>query len=230
MIASAPSAPALRESAGRLAHSLLTAPNDDFRLAVMKRTARKLGEQDDYPTFLKLLITIAESTEIHAKRMVAATLRNALKRMDLPVGSLTSWGGSRLWSPGTALPPGVFDQGLFGDAPRRWFGPIEYLTAWSCQRTQRGMLDDRVYANATAALIGLVNCDEEAAVLYPNKLDSDTRTELEGVYTRDARTRLSALAAAWKSGKTPEQIAAAAVSATAGDQQKLPHGWVVRDL
>jgi hypothetical protein len=231
MMAPAPSAPALRESAARLAHSLLTAPNDDFRLAVLKRTAKRSDEQDGYPTFLKLLIVIAESAEIHAKRIVAATLRNALKRMDLPVGSLTSWGGSRLWSPGTAVPPGALDRGLFGDAPRRSFGPIEYLTAWSCQRTQRGMLDDSVYASAAAALVGLVNCDDEAASLYPSRLDNDTRTELEGAFTRATRGRLSALASAWKSGRSPEQIAAAAVSATSSDQQQqLPHGWLVRDL
>lgn len=220
----------LRGTAARLAAALIHNDNAEFRLALLKRVARRLGDEDGYPAFLKLILIVAESDSDEAKRAVAATFATALKRADLPAGQLTSWGAGRLRP--AALPSGVtLDSSFFGAAPKRPFGPIEYLTAWSCQRTQRGMLSDETYAGALERLVTLVDFDTEAARLYPDKLEADTRSELEGAYTRATRQRLTAIATAWKSKQTPERIAAAAISAP-GDvaPPPFPHGWLIRDL
>lgn len=230
MVAASVVAADLRESAARLASALIHNDNAEFRLALLKRVARRLGEDEGYPAFLKLLLIVAESASEPAKRAVAATFATALKRADLPAGLLTSWGAGRLQP--SAVAPGLsFDNGFFGSAPKRAFGPIEYLTAWSCQRTQRGMLSDETYASAIERLVALVNADADAARLYPEKLEADTRNELEGAYTRATRERLTALAAAWKNRNAPERVAAAAVTAP-GDLSPppFPHGWLIRDL
>lgn len=220
----------LRESAARLASALIHNDNAEFRLALLKRVARRLGEEEGYPAFLKLILIIAESESEQAKRAVAATFATALKRADLPAGQLTSWGAGRMQT-NVVLPGVSFDNGFFGSAPKRAFGPIEYLTAWSCQRTQRGMLSDETYVAAIERLVALVNADPEAARLYPEKLDADTRNELEGAYTRATRQRLTAIATAWKNDVTPERVAAAAVTAP-GDMSPppFPYGWLIRDL
>lgn len=230
VLADCPSAADLRESAARLASALIYNDNAEFRLALLKRVARRLGDEEGYPTFLKLLLIVAESDSDEARRAVAATFATALKRADLPAGQLTSWGAGRL-QPSAILPGVTLDTGFFGRAPKRAFGPIEYLTAWSCQRTQRGMLSDETYASAIERLVALVDFDADAARLYPDKLEADTRNELEGAYTRATRQRLGAIAAAWKHRESPERIAAAAVSAP-GDitPPPFPHGWLIRDL
>ncbi|HEY0178339.1 MAG TPA: hypothetical protein VGC30_01765, partial [Dokdonella sp.] len=72
----------LRESAARLAATLCARPNAEYRLGVLKRLARRLGE-DAYPVFLKLLSIIAESDDDAAKSAIADALVVALNRMDL---------------------------------------------------------------------------------------------------------------------------------------------------
>lgn len=219
----------LRESAARLAAALVHNANAEFRLALLKRVARRLGDAEGYPTFLKLLLIIAESDAEAAKHALAATFATALKRADLPAGLLTSWGAGGL-QPSAALRGVVLDRSSFGSAPRRAFGPIEYLTAWSCQPTQRGLLSDDAYADAIERFVALVNFDADAARLYPDKLDADARNELEGAYTRATRQRLAAIAGAWKQGLPPAQVAAAAISARSDAPAAFPRGWIIRDL
>jgi hypothetical protein len=224
-------AASLRESAARLASALVYNDDAEFRLALLKRVARRLGEDAGYPAFLKLILIIAESDSDPARRAVATTFATALRRADLPAGQLTSWGAGRLRPTASVLPGVAIDSGFFNTSPKRAFGPIEYLTAWSCQRTQRGMLSDETYAAAMERLIALVSVDADAARLYPDKLEADTRNELEGAYTHATRQRLTAIATAWKNGHPPDRIAAAAISAS-GDMSppSFPHGWLIRDL
>jgi hypothetical protein len=217
-------------SAGRLVSALLFNRDEDFRLALLKRVARKLGESDGYPTFIKLLTTVSESADEPGKRALAATLAIGLRRNDLPSGQLTAWGASRLWQAGSPAGGNLGSQ-LFGAAPHRSFGPIEYLTAWFGQGTQRIRLGAEVYADALRRLIDLVNADSDAHALYPRKLEADTQLELEGIYMRGTRDRLATIASAWSNGVPSVEIAAAAVaSGNAESGARVPRDWVVRDL
>ena len=217
-------------SAGRLVSALLFNRDEDFRLALLKRVARKLGESDGYPTFIKLLTTISESADEPGKRALAATLGIGLRRNDLPSGQLTAWGASRLWQAGGPA-GGQLGSQLFGAAPHRSFGPIEYLTAWFGQGTQRIRLGANTYADTLRSLIDLVNADSDARTLYPRKLEADTLLELEGIYMRGTRDRLATIASAWSAGMPSAQIAAAAVATGSTDSgARVPRDLVVRDL
>lgn len=225
-----PAANPLVITAGKLSAALIFNRNDDFRLALLKRVARKLGEDQGYPTFIKLLTTISESSDDNAKRAVAATMAIGLRRNDLPSGILTAWGASRMWQAGTQISGALAGQ-LFGSsAPSRSFGPIEYLTAWLAQGTQRIRLGDEVYAKTLCQLIELINFDADARLLYPRKLEADTQTELEGIYMRGTRDRLAAIALAWKEGMFAQDIASAALAAGSGNRGAIPSNWVLRDL
>jgi hypothetical protein len=76
-------------------------------------------------------------------------------------------------------------------------------------------------------MIALLNRSDDARVLYPQKLAADAENELEGAYTRATRERLAAIAAAWKAGRSPDEVAQAALDAQAIDTRR---DWVVRDL
>ena len=220
-----PSPEALRSAAARLVATLSAHADEEYRLTVLRRLVRKLGEER-YPLFLRLLTVVAESDDDTAKQLLADTFGAALRRMDLPGGALSSWGATRLPDAGT-LDVNALSGGFFGASPRRLLGPLEYLTVWHLQRTQRIVLGADSYRGALAALVGLFNCSDEARVLYPQKLAADAVNELEGAYTRVTRDSLAALAASWKAGKPPEQVAQAALGATTSDH---PSGWLVRDL
>ncbi|MET0327128.1 MAG: hypothetical protein ABW163_00005, partial [Luteimonas sp.] len=83
------------------------------------------------------------------------------------------------------------------------------------------------FRTSLSRMIALLNQSEDARTLYPQKLAVDAQNELEGAYTRATRERLAAIAAAWKAGRSPDEIAQAALDASAAD---TPHGWVLRDL
>ncbi|BBA35312.1 uncharacterized protein sS8_3374 [Methylocaldum marinum] len=216
-------------TAGRLVSALLFNRDDDFRLALLKRVARKLGENEGYPAFIKLLATVGESADEPGKRVLAATLAVGLRRNDLPTGTLTAWGASRLWQAGSATGGQIGSQ-LFGSAPLRSFGPIEYLTAWFGQGTQRIRLGSEVFADSLRKLIDLVNADADARALYPRKLAADTQTELEGIYMRGTRERLATIASGWMQGLPASGIAAAAAMIESEPARAVPRGWVLRDL
>ena len=65
----APSPEALRTAAGRLVASLAAHDDDEYRLTVLRRLARRLGD-DGYPLFLRLLTVVAESDDTDAKRVL----------------------------------------------------------------------------------------------------------------------------------------------------------------
>ncbi|MFC4727758.1 hypothetical protein [Coralloluteibacterium thermophilus] len=226
MSSQVPTPEALRQAATRLLAALAAHPDPEYRLAVLKRVARRLGE-DGYPTFLRVLNVIAESDDAAAQRLVADTFGVALRRMDLPGGALSSWGAARLPEGGSPLAASAFSGRFFGAAPRRSLGPVEYLTVWHLQRTQRQELGAPVFRRAMSQLISLFNRSDEARSLYPQKLAADAQNELEGGYTRATRERLGALAAAWSSGQSPEQVADAVLASGAPLD---PRAWVVHDL
>lgn len=222
-----PSPDALRQAAARLVASLSAHDDAEYRLAVLKRLARRLGE-DQYPLFLRVLTVIAESEDERAQRLVADTFGTALRRMDLPGGALSSWGATRLPESAGPLAASALSGHFFGATPRRLLGPVEYLVVWHLQRTQRVTLGGDTFQQALAKLIALFDRSDEARVLYPQKLAADAQNELEGAYTRTTREHLAALAAAWQAGLPPEAVARAALEAPA----TAPTGprWVVRDL
>jgi hypothetical protein len=215
----------LRDAAARLAGALRAGSGADYRLGLLKRVARRLGD-DAYPVFLKLLSIIAESDDREAKAAIADALVTALNRMDLPSGQLTSWGASNLHG----LQEGAAaDEGLSGTTPRRQLGPIEFLTAWYAQRTQLPQLSEAQYAQVLALLIELCNHSDELRRLYPAKLVADSRNELEGAYTRATRDALATIANAWSGNASPADIARQVV-AHEGATQAIPRGWILRDL
>ena len=219
-----PSPEALRTGAARLVALLAAHEDDEYRMTVLRRLARRLGE-DRYPLFLRLLTVVAESDDEHAKQLLADTFGTALRRMDIPGGALSSWGATRLPDAG-ALDFNAL-SGQFFSSSRRLLGPVEYLTVWHLQRTQRMVLGAETYRRTLASLVDLLNHSEEARRLYPQKLAADAVNQLEGAYTRVTRDSLAAIASAWQSGRTPEQVAEAAIGAGAPDH---PSGWLVRDL
>ncbi len=226
----APSPEALRTAAARLVATLAAHEDDEYRLTVLRRLARRLGEER-YPLFLRLLTVVAESDDDDAKRLLADTFGAALRRMDLPGGALSSWGATRLPLPETGadgtLDVAALSGQFFGASPRRLLGPVEYLTVWHLQRTQRIVLGADSYRGTLARLVELFNHSEQARRLYPQKLAADAVNELEGAYTRATRESLAAIAAAWQAGRPPEQVAQAALDAAAPEH---PSGWLVRDL
>lgn len=220
-----PSPESLRTAAARLIALLGAHQDDEYRLTVLRRLARRLGE-DRYPLFLRLLTVVAESEDDDAKRLLADTFGAALRRMDLPGGALSSWGATRLPDTRT-LDVNALSGGFFGASPRRLLGPVEYLTVWHLQRTQRQLLGADSYRNTLALLVALFNHGEEARRLYPHKLAADAANELEGAYTRITRDSLATIAGAWQAGKPPHDVAQAALAAGGAEH---PPGWLVRDL
>ena len=169
----------LRDAAARLVSALAAHDDPEYRLAVLKRLSRRLGE-DHYPMFLRLLGVVAESDDGEAKRLLADTVATALRRSDLPGGALSSWGATRLPENVTGMSAGALSGGFFGSSPRRMLGPVEYLVVWHLQRTQRTTLGAEAFRRHLALLVDLLNHSAEAATLYPQKLAADAQNELEG--------------------------------------------------
>jgi hypothetical protein len=221
-----PSPAALRAGADRLVSALAAHSDPEYRLAVLKRLVRRLGEER-YPLFLRLLGVVAESDDARAQRLLADTFGTALRRMDLPGGALSSWGATSLPESSGPLAASAFSGQFFGATPRRLLGPVEYLTVWHLQRTQRTALGADTFRTSLARMIALLNRSDDARALYPQKLAADAQNELEGAYTRATRERLAAIAAAWKAGQAPDAVAQAALDVP---DAAHPRDWVVRDL
>ena len=222
---SLPTPEALRTAADRLVSALAAHADPEYRLAVLKRLVRRLGEEH-YPLFLRIVGVVAESDDERAQRLVAETFGVALRRMDLPGGALSSWGATGLPEHGAPVAASALSGHFFGATPRRMLGPVEYLVVWHLQRTQRTALSAEGFRTSLSRLIAMLNRSEEARALYPQKLAADAQNELEGAYTRATRERLAAIAAAWAAGEAPERVAEAAIDAPAADA----HRWVVRNL
>ncbi|HEX7813949.1 hypothetical protein [Dyella sp.] len=220
-----PLAEPLLETTRRMIGTLQRESSTELRLALAKRILRQLGDEA-YPVFLKLLLIVAESEDAAAKQLVADLLASAAQRMDLPSGALSAWGGSHTATASPYESPSA--SGAMGR--RRLLGPIEYLTVWYCQQTQRPMLEESLYADAIGKLIGLFDLNPVLRQLYAEKLAGEAGNELEGTYSCETRQVLSRLAERWKKpGVTPLDVVRAAIggelSATA-----MPPGWIVHRL
>lgn len=221
-----PSSDGLRAAAARLVAALAAHAEPEYRLSVLKRLARRLGEAR-YPVFLRILGVIAESDDLRAQRLLADTLGVALRRMDLPGGALSSWGATGLPDSKAPVAASTLSGNFFGATPQRLLGPIEYLAVWHLQRTQRQLLGREAFVLATARMVALLNHSEDARRLYPQKLAVDAQNELEGAYTRTTRERLAAMAVAWQAGQSPEDVARAALGVAPDNRGGQ---WVVHDL
>jgi hypothetical protein len=215
--------------ARRFVSALRFRHEDEFRVAVLNRVARELGE-GGYPTFLKLLMLIEESDDQAAKRVVAQTLGCALERFNLPGGRLTSWGATRLPASAEPVPAKKVSACFYQGAPERRLGPVEYLTVWFCQRTQRANLDAGVYASSLSQLISLINLSNDARTLYPQKLQAIAGHEIEGAFTRTARQKLQDIAVAWQAKEPPQGIASRAVGNGDIAYRTAPLDWLMRRL
>src|SRR3546814_18358164 len=67
----------LRAAADRLVSALAAHSDPEYRLTVLKRLVRRLGEER-YPLFLRLLGVVAESDDARAQRLLAETFGTAL--------------------------------------------------------------------------------------------------------------------------------------------------------
>ncbi len=201
----------LFNASSRLAHLLVNAPNDEYRHVLVKRIAKKLGDTD-FPILLKLLCTIAQSNDYEARMAVSSTLADGLRRLDLPGGELTAWGGSSLWrSAGPNL-----DNYLPVAAPRRLLGPIEYLCVWYGQHTQRKRLSEKIFADSLRDLLLLIHENHEAWDLYLRKLQADAHSEIEGHYTKTTRDMFLQMTLRWEQGASIDDIVEAAIAVKKG--------------
>jgi hypothetical protein len=213
----------LLETTRRLVGALQQEPSMELRLALAKRIVRQLGDEA-YPVFLKMLLIVAESEDAAAKQCVADLLAAAAQRMDLPSGQLSAWGSSHRGAvEGATSTPGSMNR-------RRLLGPIEYLTVWYCQQTQRPMLDKALYADALRKLLALFELNPQLRTFYASKLSAEVGTELEGTYTCETRAILGRLAERWQqTGSTPEEVVQAALRDTT-PAEPMPPGWIVHQL
>ena len=205
-----------RESAGRLVQMLESATDPELCLAVLKQLARRFGDHG-FPGFLKLLLTVAESSNELARRKLAEAVALGLRRGDAPSGVLTSWGATRFWSDQQPLHAGMLPGNLFSAPPRRQLDPIEYLTVWFSQRTHRPYLSEAAYHECLIRLLALFNSSPLAREWYPLKIEADL-AGIEGAFTRQTRQRLAILVETWKQGQPVAVIAAAAAGSPARPQ------------
>lgn len=214
----------LLETTRRLVSALQQESSIELRLSLAKRVVRQLGDEA-YPVFLKMLLIVAESEDLAAKQCVADLLAAAAQRMDLPSGQLSAWGSSyrNADEDEAANTAGPMNR-------RRLLGPIEYLTVWYCQQTQRPMLEKNLYADAIRKLLALFELNPQLRMCYASKLGADIGTELEGTYTRDTRDILGRLAQRWQqANSTPDDVVQAAIRGMA-PVAPMPPGWVVHQL
>ncbi|MFK8014874.1 MAG: hypothetical protein AB8G17_05505 [Gammaproteobacteria bacterium] len=236
MSASAPCAQTDPDPTVKLARRLTLAlgvrDEEDFRLAVLKRVARRFGD-DDYPEFIRLLLTVACSHDVRAKRLVAQTLGIALKKMDLPSGQISSWGASKLQQPTQPQTASQLSGYFASGAPQRRLGPLEYLTVWHYQRTQRVALGADAYAFALRELVSLINHNDDTRRRYVDRLGAESERQIEGTYTGSTRAALARLAKKWRAESSPQSIAQAVADDDAATD-KSPTGvtadWVIRTL
>jgi hypothetical protein len=194
-----------------LVRALASHPSPEARTAILSRVAKQLGEEW-YPAFIKMLSVVGESDDHYAQQLLADALASAMRKGELPSGSLTSWGVSGNW----IAPPAGIPNSFFRSAPRRLLGPIEYLTSWHSQSTNRVPLSDDVYRTTLSSLIRLFNASPAAAQAYQAKLAADTVIEREGTFTVLTRARLVAIAELWSRECAPEEIAWRAVQTGSG--------------
>lgn len=214
--------------ARRLTFALGLRNEDEFRFAVLKRVARRFA--DDYPEFLRLLLIVACSHDVRARQRVAQAMAVGLTRDDLPSGQLSSWGASTMGPSAETFSATDLTGRFFRGAPQRSLGPLEYLTVWHHQRTQRDALGAEAYCFALGRLIELVNDDAMARERYIARLKHETERQIEGTYTEATRSAMRKMADAWSNNATPDQIAADSAIDANSELAGAASDWVIRPL
>lgn len=194
------------EAARSLLQLLRAAATPDDRVAIVNRVAHRIGDHL-FPAFIKLIVTVGESRDAEAQRLLAETFADAIHRGDVPSGTLSSWGIPAAWAPH----PSLANTASFGGATRRNLDPIEFLTAWHSQVTDRPALRDAIFARALLALLRVFSSVPKAATLFQMKLRSDCVNQPAGTFTDVTRARLTALADAWANAAPIEAIVQQAI-------------------
>jgi hypothetical protein len=180
-----------------------------YRLNVLKALVLQLGI-DAYPALIKILVIVSESSEVAVKIRIAQTFGYAAQCGDLPKGEMNAWGVGRSIAEKTPVEPvtaGNFMRNYWTGTATRGLGPVEYLTVWYSQKTQRPYLTEAVYVDALTKVISLISSDAWAATCYSHAILLDLDTRMEGAFTRQTRLRLTNLANAWQKGAAPHEIA-----------------------
>ena len=185
----------LRNGAARLA--LLLRGNDlNQRVLTLRRLGARLGASG-YPTLLQLLATIAESDHDEARRGLADTLAQAVRRDALPMGKVQAWG----------LRARVEHDGRWN---ARSLAPIEYLIAWYHQNTGSPRISAESLDRMLAALVSLSSLNSVYARHYCRRLFDAAELSPVGSVNERSRRGLRDVAHAWQQGLSPESVARAA--------------------
>ena len=152
------------------------------RVELLERLCSALGDEL-YPALLVVLCTISERGTEAARRAVAAALVEGLRSGRVPSGRRPAWGASATRGDDSAM---------------RRFGPIEYLCAWYAQPSDSTPPSATSFDRAMRLLLGLVAADDQARLLYCDRLRALADDPLSGTLTRSTRDGLRQLAQAWE--------------------------------
>src|SRR3546814_17580416 len=111
------------------------------------------------------------------KQKTAYEMRISDWSSDVCSSDLSSWGAARLPDSAGPLDASAFSGRFFGAAPQRLLGPVEYLTVWHLQRTQRTALGADTFHTPLSRLIALLTRSDDARTLYPQKLAAAAQNE-----------------------------------------------------
>lgn len=182
-------------AAQALVEGCIDLPSEEERVALLIAVCDALGDAL-YPAFLRVLTLVGQHGDHPARAAVATALVHALRTGRLPSGRRSAWG-----APGAASAAASFGS-------TRSLGPIEYLCVWHAQGDGEQALSSSQYDSAARALMELVNCSDEARLLYCEKLLAEVDDPLVGALTRPTRHALRALATAWSQGAPPLEASA----------------------
>lgn len=200
-------AQAWRGKAERLMAVLGTLQDDALKVSLLNKIAKN-NHDLAFPGFLKLLLIVAESDSDNARNTLSDTLASALDRREMPTGELSAWGTRHLWNK-EIVGRSSFSISSLNTVQPRHLAPVEYLTVWYCQSTQRPFLSKESYQASLVNLIHLISCNATAKQVYPQRILEELLTAPEGAFTRQTQCRLAILAEAWLAGESPEKIAEA---------------------
>lgn len=189
--------PRWRDAARALVAGCVDLRGGDEAVALMETVCQGLG-QELYPAFLRVLCEIGRHGDHAARAAVARTLVQALRSGRLPSGRRAAW-GSNTWA-GSA-------------AGGRSLGPLEYLCASAADRDSPAALSPRDFDLGAQAVMALVAADDDARLLYGERLLACAEDPLEGALPRTGRHAMQSLAQAWLAGAHPAEASAAFLAA-----------------
>lgn len=159
------------------------------RVEFLDGCSRALGTQL-YPAFLQVLLIIAHRGTALAQQHVADAMADAMACGRLPCGSLLAWGQeSRPTAITASSRPPARHQAL---------GPLEYLFANFAQPTSPNEAISAVaLEDMLIPLMRLFAQSPRAHVMYCARLMDIAQAKLDGGWTRDTKSAVTALATQW---------------------------------